>query len=1052
MPIGAVGELVIEGHTVARGYLGDEIKTAKAFITNPAWASSLLAENELFDTARMYKSGDLVRYNPDGTVGYIGRKDTQIKLNGRRIELAEIEFHVNEKFADNIQSAVELVAPASRTSAKALAVFFAINDDPRVLSTELVQPASSDLPQSDELLLPMNDDVRELCKSLENALVGVLPAYMIPSIFFPMKKLPWTPAGKLDRNRLRVLVQNLSKETLSPYRLANSMHKKKPTTEAERRLQKLVSSVLNLPLSSVGADDSFIRLGGDSIAAMRLVAAAQAEHLDLSVIDIFKRPKISDLAAKCKLSASEPRIEHSVETFELLPRELQRNQVVQDISDICRIPKNKIHDAYPPSPLQEAFVALSIKQPGAYVAQHVLVLAESVDIKKFKAAWEKVVQETDLLRTRIAQLQTGAFMQAVLVEDPIAWSEVSTLEETEGDAANLPAYLGGKLATYAIVRTASATRYFVWTIHHALYDGWSIAFMLQRVQQIYQSESSEIPKVPYTKFIQYLQNTSRDASVAFWKHHLADAAPYQFPQQHTNASDTPNGQTLQHTAKLVPQRHTDITPPTVIRAAWALLLSAYTGSDDVVFGETLTGRDIAVPGVTDICGPTLTTVPTRVQVNRDGNILDLLRSIANVAMDRIPYQHFGLSELKRMDENSAAACEFQNLLIIQTGGEQPAESMWSHHNNGVQGQYFTYPLVVECQTSQTSISITAYYDANVISSWEVQRILYQFDSILSQLNSVGNVRDVQVFSEQDDQFVKRLNAAEPFIVNDTMPSLFLQQVSAHPHAPAVSAFDGDLTYVELRDLASQLAQELIRLGAGPEKLVPICVDKSRWAIVAIMGVLISGAGYVPLSPDHPSSRHRQIVQDCNASIALSSPQYEARMADIVGKVIRISETTIRQLPTHQAQVTLRATPENICYVMYTSGSTGVPKGVTIEHRAIATSSAAMCKSLNIKPSSRVFQFASFVFDVSVMVSRPVALTLALLTHRLGNPHCSQLRCGRVCSIGRESHHGYHCGHQQPEGYLDMFDAFCCKCHRITGECADSSDIRICRGPIDARDN
>lgn len=258
MPLGAVGELVIEGYTVARGYLGDEVKTAKAFISNPAWVSKFSSDHETFSTTRMYKSGDLVRYNPDGTVGYIGRKDTQIKLNGRRIELAEIEFHVNDKFANNIQSAVELVAPASRTSTKALAVFFSVNDDPRASSREIVQPASSDLPQSDELLLPMDDDVRETCKSLENALVGVLPAYMIPSIFFPMKKLPWTPAGKLDRNRLRVLVQNLSKETISPYRLANSMHKRKPKTEAEKRLQKLVSSVLNLPLSSVGADDSFI--------------------------------------------------------------------------------------------------------------------------------------------------------------------------------------------------------------------------------------------------------------------------------------------------------------------------------------------------------------------------------------------------------------------------------------------------------------------------------------------------------------------------------------------------------------------------------------------------------------------------------------------------------------------------------------------------------------------------------------------------------------------------------------------------------------------------
>ena len=258
MPIGAVGELVIEGHSVARGYLNEEAKTAKAFIANPAWTSQITSDPPIATITKMYKSGDLVRYNPDGSISYIGRKDTQIKLNGRRIELAEIEFHVNDKFANNVQSAVELVAPASRSSSKALAVFFAINDDARASSTVIVQPASSDIPQSDTLLLPLDDDLRDICRSLENALVGVLPAYMIPSIFFPMKRLPWTPAGKLDRNRLRTLVQNLTRETVSPYRLSSTTHKRKPKSEAEKRLQKLVSSVLNLPISSVGADDSFI--------------------------------------------------------------------------------------------------------------------------------------------------------------------------------------------------------------------------------------------------------------------------------------------------------------------------------------------------------------------------------------------------------------------------------------------------------------------------------------------------------------------------------------------------------------------------------------------------------------------------------------------------------------------------------------------------------------------------------------------------------------------------------------------------------------------------
>jgi amino acid adenylation domain-containing protein len=466
MPVGSVGELVIEGYTAARGYLNDATKTAKVFIADPAWASTLPSETgEAFFTTRMYKSGDLVRYNSDGSISYIGRKDTQIKLNGQRIELGEIEFHVKSKFPEGFQSAVELVAPASRSSAKALAVFFSMDEDERAASSRTVPPSSQ--PKADDLLLPMDEDLRDMCKSLENALGGVLPSYMIPGIFFPCRNMPWTTAGKLDRNRLRNLVQSLSKEEMAPYRLSSAMNKKKPTTTAEKKLLKLVCSVLNLSPSSVGVDDSFIRIGGDSIAAMRLVTAAQTEHLELSVIDIFKTPKLSDLAAKCNFVEKNAKPEQAIEPCSLLPQPLAQTQVLNELTEQCRVSKDAIQDAYPLSPLQEAFIALSIKQRGAYVAQHILALAGSVDLQKFKAAWDKAVQETDLLRTRIVQLQSGTFLQAVLAEDPIAWRETGTLKEAEDDATSIPQHLGAKLAAYTIVRTTANKRYFVWTLHHA---------------------------------------------------------------------------------------------------------------------------------------------------------------------------------------------------------------------------------------------------------------------------------------------------------------------------------------------------------------------------------------------------------------------------------------------------------------------------------------------------------------------------------------------------------------------------------------------------------
>ena len=257
MPIGSVGELVVEGKITARGYLRDEQKTAKAFISKPAWATKLMPESGRFSTHRMYKTGDLVRYNSEGSLSFIGRKDMQIKLNGQRIELGEIEHHVKAKFSANVQSAVELVAPANRVTTKTLCVFFCTQENESGSLTNKLQAELSELGNSNDILLPMSDDSYSVAKALENSLADALPSYMIPSVFVPIVKMPWTSSGKLDRHRLRNMIQSLPKEVLAPYRLANSSKKRIPTTEMEVKLQRLWCSILSLQPSSVGSEDSF---------------------------------------------------------------------------------------------------------------------------------------------------------------------------------------------------------------------------------------------------------------------------------------------------------------------------------------------------------------------------------------------------------------------------------------------------------------------------------------------------------------------------------------------------------------------------------------------------------------------------------------------------------------------------------------------------------------------------------------------------------------------------------------------------------------------------
>ncbi|OCL10211.1 nonribosomal peptide synthase-like protein [Glonium stellatum] len=968
MPIGSVGELVVEGKITARGYLRDEQKTTKAFISNPAWTTKIMPESGHFGTQRMYKTGDLVRYNSEGSFSFISRKDTQIKLNGQRIELGEIEHHVKAKLPPNVQSAVELVAPANRASTKALCVFFCTDENESGSPTSVLRAELSKLDNSDDILLPMSDNSYSIAKTLENSLAGALPSYMIPSLFVPTVKMPWTSSGKLDRHRLRNMIQSLPREVIAPYRLAYSSKKRAPTTEMETKLQRLWCTILNLQPSSVGLEDSFFRLGGDSVAAMRLVAAAHAEQIDISVVNIFREPRLSDMATICTSLARESQAQPLENRFELLKGSQSITNIIDELAEQCRIGKDLIQDAYPASSLQEAFIALTIKQPGAYVMQNVFALGLSVDIPKFKAAWQKAVDDLDILRTRIVHTKSATFVQVVLHEDSIVWHKARTLSETSGDTLRLPSHNGGALTRYTIVKDRDPKdRYFVWTIHHSLYDGWSMPLILKRVEQIYLEGTSHIPSFSYSAFVNYLIETNTQTSAQHWKDKLEGAAPTKFPQRsHSTSSREPTGRTLNYIAQITRNSNTDITVPTIIRAAWAMVIAAHTGSDDVVFGETLAGRDIPVTGITEIYGPTLTTIPNRIKIDRQSKVSSFLQELLRSSTENIPHQHAGLAAIKRLSPDASAACDFQNLLVIQAGEGPTEESLWKPQPNGAISNFFTYPLVVECRTEDTTIDIDAHFDESVISSWQIQHLLYQFESVLKQLNTVNTVSDVNVFSNHDFEMVQRWNNYQPILVDETADALFEKQALAQPNAQAICAHDGDFTYRELREHALRLAHCLNKLGVGPEGLVPLCVDKSKWTIVAIMGILMCGAGYVPLDTKHPISRHRQIVDDVKARVLLCSPSHKQNYSEIVDTVITVDGESMARLPAVYTTLPVRAPSRNPIYVIYTSGSTGKPKGVVVEHRAFCTSSAAIQKVLNIKSTSRVFQFSSLVFDVSAM--------------------------------------------------------------------------------------
>jgi amino acid adenylation domain-containing protein/non-ribosomal peptide synthase protein (TIGR01720 family) len=612
-------------------------------------------------------------------------------------------------------------------------------------------------------------------------------------------------------------------------------------------------------------------------------------------------------------------------------------------------------------------MALSTGQPGAYVLQTVFRLPENLDLDRFRAAWEAAVESTEILRTRIIHVEKT--LQVVL-KDKLRWRTAENLAEYLEEDKMLPIEYGKELTRYAIVGACDGAgeRHMVWTVHHAIYDGFSMSLILDKVERIY-TRREVIKAAPFSGFIDYLEKVDVEESNKFWRTQLEDTATPSFPQ--SSSLFTRVNKSLTHSIKLSRESVSGITISSTIRAAWALVISKYSSSDDAVFGATLTGRNAPIFGITTMIGPTIATVPIRVRIDPKRPMTDFLADIQEQATRMIPFEHTGLQHIKRLSNGARAACAFQNLLVIQPLGEGATQesTMGLQVAAGAEGNFHTYALVLECRTRKGGIDFSADYDAEVISATQMQRILHQLEHVLRQVTSGDkclSVGNIEVYSKEDEIEVLGWNGSLPVKIDSCVHEVISKQVLARPQAPAISAWDGDFTYGELDELSTRLAHHLVTLGVGPEVIVPLCFEKSAWTVVAMLGVLKAGGACVSLEPSHPMMRLEGIIQEVGTNLILVAPQLEHRFSGLIQDVLMVSRTYLSSLPTTSgASISASVRSENAAFVIFTSGSTGKPKGVVLEHASVCTSVDAHGSALGIDETSRVLQFAAYVFDISI---------------------------------------------------------------------------------------